>query len=54
MRSTIHLGTLLLAVGVAGAAMAQNAPSKQVQDLLKRAEKAEKEGSTAHVHAETF
>lgn len=54
MRSTIHLGTLLLAVGLAGTAMAQNAPSKQVQDLLKRAEKAEKEGSTAHVHAETF
>ena len=48
------LGLLLAALLAIPALAQESAATKQVQDLMKRAARAENEGSTAFVHAETY
>lgn len=55
MNKRIAAGLLLISFGALSPLLAQDAATlKQMQDLLKKAEKAERAGSTQFVHAETL
>ncbi|HRH39611.1 MAG TPA: hypothetical protein PK760_14775, partial [Flavobacteriales bacterium] len=54
MRTTIQFGSLLLASAIAGSASAQKAAGKTIVELLKKAEKIEREGSTVFEQTEAL